>query len=150
VETCRRLGVGMSVSIFEPGFVRFIQAYVEAGRLPRGALIKFYFGAPRAGFGLPPTRKALDAYLEMIEGTALPWLVSVQGGDVVGCGLAEYALELGGHLQIGLEPAMNPERTNVEIVNEAAALVRKSGMRVATCAEARAIVGLAHKGPDAS
>src|SRR4030095_11305065 len=106
VETCRRLGVGMSVSIFEPGFVRFIQAYVAAGKLPRGALIKFYFGAPRAGFGLPPTRKALEAYLEMIEGTDVPWLVSVQGGDVVACGLAEHALELGGHVAVGLAPRM--------------------------------------------
>jgi uncharacterized protein (DUF849 family) len=132
----------MSVSIFEPGFVRFVQGYVEAGRLPRGALIKFYFGAPRAGFGLPPTRKALEAYLEMIDGTGLPWLVSVQGGDVIGCGLAEHALELGGHLQIGLEPAMDSTRTNVEIVNQAAALVRRTGKRVASCAEARAIVGL--------
>jgi uncharacterized protein (DUF849 family) len=156
VETCRRLGVGMSVSIFEPGFVRFVQAYVEAGKLPRGALIKFYFGAPRAGFGLPPTRKALEAYLEMIDGTGLSWLVSVQGGDVLASGLAEHALELGGHLQIGLEPAMDPNRTNVEIVNEAAALVRRKGMHVATCAEAREIVGLpprrgvAHEGSDPS
>ena len=145
VETCRRLGVGMSVSIFEPGFVRFLLGYLEAGRLPPGAFVKFYFGAPRAGFGLPPTPTALAAYLEMIEPYGLPWLVSLQGGDVVASGLAEHALDRGGHVQVGLEPAMDPARTNVEIVREMVALVARKGMRVASCAEARAIIGLARR-----
>jgi uncharacterized protein (DUF849 family) len=147
VETCRRLGVGMSVSIFEPGFVRFLVGYLDAGRLPRGALIKFYFGAKRAGFGLPPTPTALAAYLEMIEHYGLPWLVSLQGGDVVASGLAEHALARGGHLQVGLEPAMDPARSNVEIVREVVALVESSGMHAASCDEAREMVGLPRRSP---
>ncbi len=34
-------------------------------------------------FGLPPTRNALLAYLDMLEGTGLPWSVSVWGGDLM-------------------------------------------------------------------
>ena len=34
VETCRALGIGLSISIFEPGFLRFILAWHRAGKLP--------------------------------------------------------------------------------------------------------------------
>ncbi len=142
VETCRRLQVGLSFSIFEPGFLRFLQGYVAAEALPPGALVKFYFGGPRAGFGLPPTTKALDAYLEMIQGTQLPWLVSVQGGDVVACGIAQAALERGGHLQVGLEPSGDRTRDNVALVEEAVSLARRCGREPATIGEARELLEL--------
>ena len=142
VETCRTLGVGLSVSIFEPGFVKFILGYVRADRLPPGTFMKFYFGGRYGGFGLPPTATALDAYLEMIEATGLPWLVSVQGGDVVGCGLAEQAIARGGHLQVGLEPSGDPRRSNLELVNEAVELCERLGCRPATSGEAINILRL--------
>ena len=142
VETCRRLKVGLSFSIFEPGFVRFLQGYARAGDLPQGSFVKFYFGGPKAGFGLQPTAKALAAYLEMIEGTNLPWLVSVQGGDVVACGIAELALQRGGHLQVGLEPSGDRTRDNVQLVDEAVSLARSLGREPASIDEARAILDL--------
>lgn len=145
IECCRRNRVGMSVSIFEPGFVRVVRAYAEAGRLPAGTFIKFYFGGLRAGFGLPPTAKALDAYLEMIEGLGLPWLVSVQGGDVIACGLAQVALERGGHLQVGLEPSGDRTRTNQALVAQAVALLARNDGHPASCTEARAIIGLPNR-----
>ena len=33
IETCRRLDLGMSISIFEPGFVRVIAGYLRAGKI---------------------------------------------------------------------------------------------------------------------
>ena len=141
IEACRRLKVGVSVSIFEPGFLRFLLGYATAGALPPGVFVKFYFGGPRAGFGLPPTEKALAAYLDMLDGTDLPWLVSVQGGDVVGSGLARLALERGGHLQVGLEPSGDRVRGNVELVAEAVALTRAIGREPATIAETRDLIG---------
>jgi 3-keto-5-aminohexanoate cleavage enzyme len=142
VETCRRLKVGLSFSIFEPGFVRFLQGYAAANDLPQGVFVKFYFGGPKAGFGLQPTAKALDAYLEMIEGYDLPWLVSVQGGDVIGSGIAKLALERGGHLQVGLEPSGDRQRDNVQLVEEAAALAQSLGREPASIDQARAILNL--------
>ena len=142
VEACRRLGVGLSVSIFEPGFVRFIQGYAEAEALPPGTFIKFYFGGQRAGFGLAPTEKALQAYLEMIEPYGLPWLVSVQGGDVVATGMAAMALERGGHLQVGLEPSGDRERSNREIVAEAVNLAQRMGREPATIEATRSLLQL--------
>jgi len=137
VEACRRLNVGLSISIFEPGFVKFIMAYHRAGKLPPGAMMKFYFGSDSMSFGLPPTAKGLDAYLEMIEGSDLPWLVSSFGDDCVGCGIAEEAIKRGGHVQVGLEPYEGPRQpTNLELVEEVVELARKYDRPLATPAEA--------------
>lgn len=146
-----------SISIFEPGFLRTALAYHRAGRLPAGAFIKLYFGGdqsylggPAGGvtFGLPPTRRALEAYLEMLEGCPLPWAVAVLGGDVVGCGLARLALERGGHVRVGLEDHAQPGRmpTNAELVAEAVALARAVGRPATTPGEAAALLGLPKRG----
>jgi uncharacterized protein (DUF849 family) len=142
-ELCERLRLGPMVAIFEPGFLRTALAHHLRGTLPSGALIKLYFG-DGVSFGLPPTRPALLAYLEMLEGTGLPWAVSVWGGDVLATPIAQLAVERGGHLVVGLEPFADPNRTptNVELVTEAAALAAKVGRPVAGEAESRALLGL--------
>jgi uncharacterized protein (DUF849 family) len=143
VEACRRLKLGMSISIFEPGFVKFIMSLHRAGRLPPGGIMKFYFGSEDMSFGLPPTAKALDAYLEMIAGSDLPWSVSSFGDDCVGCGLAEEAIKRGGHVQVGIEPYGGPRTpTNVELVEEVVELAGRLGRPVATPAQAAAILNL--------
>lgn len=143
VEECRRLKLGMSISIFEPGFVKFIMALHRAGRLPPGGIMKFYFGSDAMSFGLPPTAKALDAYLEMIAGSDLPWLVSAFGDDCVGCGLAEMAILRGGHVQVGIEPYGGPRKPkNVELVEEVVALATKLGRPIASPEQAAEILRL--------
>ena len=145
--------LGPSISIFEPGFLRTALVYHRRGRLPRGAFVKLYFGGASsylgdAGttgvtFGLPPTRRALDAYLEMLEGTELPWAVAVIGGDVVATGLARSALERGGHVRVGLEDfAGSRTPSNVELVREVTALAAAVGRPVATAAAAAALLQL--------
>ena len=107
--------------------------------------MKFYFGADDQPFGLPPTETALEAYLEMIEGSDLPWLVSSFGDDCVGCGLAELAITRGGHLQVGLEPlgaAGGRKPTNVELVEEVVELAKRLGREVATPQQAAQILNL--------
>jgi 3-keto-5-aminohexanoate cleavage enzyme len=141
VEACRRLNVGLSISVFEAGFIKFIMAYHRVGKLPPGAMLKFYFGSEAMSFGLPPTAKALDAYLEMIEGSDLPWLVSSFGDDCVACGIAEEAIKRGGHVQVGLEPYDGPRTpTNVELVEEVVALAKHYERPLATPAEAAKIL----------
>jgi len=148
----RRLRIGASLAIYEPGFLRATLAFHQAGKLPRGSMVKLYFGGDfniRTGrrssvnFGLPPTAKALDAYLEMLEGSGLEWAVAVLGGDVVRSGMARLALERGGHLRVGLEDYMG-DRTpsNAELVAQAVALCREVGRPVATIAETLAILDL--------
>lgn len=141
MDYCRVHALAPSISIFEPGFLRLALAYHVAGRLPRGAMIKLYFGGGRPGFGLPPTRPSLDAYLAMLDGTGLPWSVAVLGGDVTR-GLAQLALERGGHVRVGLEDYAGPRQPrNEELVAEAVALVQAAGREVATPAQATQILG---------
>ncbi|MEE4109989.1 MAG: 3-keto-5-aminohexanoate cleavage protein [Halieaceae bacterium] len=143
VETCRELGIGLSISIFEPGFLKFILAYLRQNCLPPGSMIKLYFAADHLPFGMPPTAASLEAYLGMLEGFDVPWLVSSFGDDCVGCGLAEEAIRRGGHVQVGLEPyAGDRKPTNVELVEEVVAVARRYDRPIATPAEAAAILGL--------
>jgi 3-keto-5-aminohexanoate cleavage enzyme len=131
-----------SISIFEPGFLRTALTLHRHGRVPPGAIVKLYFGGSLE-FGLPPTERALDAYLELLEPSGLPWSVAVLGGDVVGCGLAALALERGGHVRVGLEDHAGDRRpSNLELLDEAVSLLAAHGRRPATCAEARRMLGV--------
>ncbi len=151
-EFCQELGLAPALAIYEPGFLQCVLAYHRAGRLPAGAMVKLYFGGEwgmmargrGTTFGLPPTRNALLAYLDMLEGTGLPWSVSVWGGDLMATPIARLALELGGHLHVGLEEHFDPERkpTNVELVDEAVALAAAVGRPVATTDDTIGILGL--------
>ncbi len=110
-------------------------------------MVKLYFSSERgltgSPFGLPPTARALDAYLELLDGSGLPWAVSIAGGDLVASDVARLAVERGGHLHIGLEFfGGDRQPTNVELVTEAVALCESLGRRPATCAEAADLLGL--------
>ena len=144
----RDLRLGPSIAIYEPGFLRAVLAYHRAGLLPAGAFVKLYLAADRglsgSPFGLPPTVAALDAYLELLDGTGLAWAVSAVGDDVTRTPAGSAALARGGHLHIGLE-FFGGERTptNVELVDEAVAACAAAGRPVASSVEAAAILGLA-------
>jgi 3-keto-5-aminohexanoate cleavage enzyme len=136
------LGAAPSISIFEPGFLRTALTWHRRGLVPPGAIVKLYFGG-ELEFGLPPTARALDAYLELLEPAGLPWSVAVLGGDVVGCGLAELAVRRGGHLRVGLEDHAGPgEPSNADLLRGALALLDRLGRAPATVAETRALLGL--------
>ncbi|MHA6779979.1 3-keto-5-aminohexanoate cleavage protein [Pseudonocardia saturnea] len=136
------LGAAPSISIFEPGFLRTTLAWHRRGLVPPGAIVKLYFGG-ELEFGLPPTARALDAYLELLEPSGLPWSVAVLGGDVVGCGLAELAVVRGGHVRVGLEDHAGPgEPSNADLVRAAVDLLDRLGHAPATITETRAILGL--------
>jgi len=148
---CEQHQLGPSLAIYEPGFLQTALAYFRAGRLPRGAMLKLYFGGPYGmfgkgpgvSFGLPPSKNALLAYLDMIEGSRLPWSVSVWGGDLLETPIARLALEHGGHLHVGLEEhSGNRQPTNETLVQEAAALARRVGRPIATPAEAASLLDL--------
>jgi uncharacterized protein (DUF849 family) len=144
VDACRRRGLAAHVSIFEPGFLRVALAYHAVRALPP-AKIQLYFGGDGFPFGLPPTRASLDAYLAMLDGSGLPWMVGVIGGDVNET-LAELAIARGGHVRVGLEDYAGPRRAaNEELVAEVVGMARRAGRAVATPAEAAAIFGLPAK-----
>jgi uncharacterized protein (DUF849 family) len=151
-EFCERHRMGPALGIYEPNALRTTLAWQRAGRLPAGAMVKLYFGGdyglmstePGVSFGLPPTEHGLLAYLDMLEGSELPWSVSVWGGDLMQTPIARLALERGGHLHVGVEEFYAPDRspTNEELLREAIALCDEVGRPVASIAETGEILGL--------
>jgi 3-keto-5-aminohexanoate cleavage enzyme len=152
-DVFERLRIGPALAVYEPGFLRTILSYHANGRLPVGSMVKLYFGGEwgltargrGVTFGLAPTANALLAYLDLLDGTGIPWSVSVWGGDLLQTPIARLALEHGGHLHVGLEEHFDPERkpTNVELVTEAVGLCAEVGRPVATTAETLQILGMA-------
>jgi uncharacterized protein (DUF849 family) len=151
-DFCERLGMGPALGIYEPNSLRTTLQYHRAGKLPAGAMVKFYFGGdyglmatePGCSFGLAPTKHGLLAYLDMLGDAQLPWSVSVWGGDLMDTPVARLALERGGHLHVGVEEFYAPGRSpsNEELVREAIELCAKVGRPVATRAEAEDIMRL--------
>jgi uncharacterized protein (DUF849 family) len=145
--------LGPSIAIYDPSYLQTTLAYHKAGRLPPGAFVKIYFAGDynfldfvKGGFkffSLNPTRKAFDAYVEMMEGSGLPWSVAIPGGDVTASGLARMAIEQGGHVRVGLEDhAADSKPTNAELVAEVVAIAREVGRPVADGKTAGRILGL--------
>ncbi|MCB2048181.1 MAG: 3-keto-5-aminohexanoate cleavage protein [Novosphingobium sp.] len=145
----RERKLGVQLAIFEPHYLRIVLAFQAAGALPDGAVLNLYFsgrhgvfGPNSMPFGLPPTETGLKAYLELIEGSGLPWTVSVWGGDIFDTSLPELAIALGGHVMVGLEPYFHPERTptNAQLVERAVELARQAGRPVANRDEALGVL----------
>lgn len=143
LNRCRELRLAPNMAIFEPGFLRAALAHEHAGSLPSGTFIKLYF-TDRLTFGFPPSKAALDAYLELLAGSSLPWAVAVLGGDVIESGMARWALEAGGHLRIGLEDYAGPDKpSNLDIVEAAIELCSEIGRPLATRAETASLLRIA-------
>ncbi len=146
-DVCERLGLGPSISIFEPGFLRVVVAYARAGKLPRGSLVKFYFsgggylGGGEPLWGAPPVREALDLYLAMLGDLPVPWAVALLGGSVLDSPVAALALERGGHLRVGLED-FDTGPANLDQVNAARDLCDKIGRPVASLTGAATLLDL--------
>jgi 3-keto-5-aminohexanoate cleavage enzyme len=152
--------LGPAIAIYEPNFLRSTLMYHRAGRLPRGAFVKFYMSGEynfldgkkgQQFWGLPPTRKGLDAYIEMLGDSGLPWAVAVMGGDLIETGMAQMALERGGHIRLGLEDYAS-ERTpsNVELIQEVVAVAKKVGRPIADPETAAKMLDLPRKSASVS
>jgi 3-keto-5-aminohexanoate cleavage enzyme len=151
LDVCHANGLGASLAVFEPGFLRTALRLHDAGRLPDGTIVKLFFcdegGYAGGVFGLPPTRQSFEAYLALLEPSGLPWMAAVLGGDICGTELPRWTLDAGGHLHVGLEDyadlsGKGRTPTNEELVHEAVGLCNQAGRPVATSHEAAAIIGL--------
>jgi 3-keto-5-aminohexanoate cleavage enzyme len=133
---CRERDLPVHLSVFEPGFLRVALKHLAEGTLPGRVKVQLYFGGS-IPFGLPPNVASLDAYVAMLDGSDLPWMAGVIGGDVLDAGFAQAVIRRGGHLRVGLEDfhgAGTP--TNEELVVAATEAIRGLGHEVATSEQA--------------
>ncbi|HET9770345.1 MAG TPA: 3-keto-5-aminohexanoate cleavage protein [Acidimicrobiia bacterium] len=145
-RVARDIGLPISLAVFEPGHLRAGLAYVKNGFAPPGSMIKFFFESAPVGVaarGLPPTRAALGAYLDMLEGFDLPWMAAVTGAASLDPVFTRLVLEAGGHLSVGIErTGRGGTPRNVELVEQAVELCRSCGRLPLSPAETRSALGL--------
>ncbi|MBI3301559.1 MAG: 3-keto-5-aminohexanoate cleavage protein [Deltaproteobacteria bacterium] len=138
LESSRELKLRPTLQIFDPSFLRAALVFLDQGLLTEPLLLKFYLGGPELPFGLPPTLKSLEAYLDMLKGVRCNWFAATLGGDNLP--LIPLIVSLGGHVRIGLEDyqyAREGQLTNPQIVERAVAAIKGMGHEVATPDEAR-------------
>jgi 3-keto-5-aminohexanoate cleavage enzyme len=149
-ETCRyfltasrELGLRPTLQIFEPGFLRAALVFLDQGLLTEPLILKFYLGAGDQCFGMPPTLRSLEAYLDMVKDVRCQWFAATLGGDNLP--LVPLIASLGGHVRIGLEDhqyAREGQLSNPQIVERAAAAIRALGHEVASAKETRTMLEL--------
>ncbi|WP_067663076.1 3-keto-5-aminohexanoate cleavage protein [Nocardia miyunensis] len=149
VELSQEFGVPTSLGIFNPGFLSWVRSLGAAGKFVPGTYAKFYFAGgaawgakqSRATFGVPPTKEALDIYVDMLDGANLPWFVSVMGGEILDTDLLRHAIETGGNIRTGQEdPLRNVGMTNAEMVQKVIEVANEVGRPVAKWNEARDVL----------
>jgi 3-keto-5-aminohexanoate cleavage enzyme len=136
LQTCKDLGTGSSISVFEPGWMKNVVAMARAGTIPPGSKLNIYFASDGMALCAPPIPEALELYLKMIEGLDLEWAVGYIGDkSVMDTPLARMALERGGSFRVGLEDWPNGI-SNVEQLKRAKEIIDSVGRPVVTGADA--------------
>ena len=141
LEGSNDLGLRPTLQIFDASFLRAALVFLDKGVLTEPLLLKFYFGGPTLPFGLPPTLKSLEAYLDMLSGVRCNWFAATLGGDNLP--FVPQIVSLGGHVRLGLEDyqyATEGQMSNVQIVDRAVGMITGMGHEVATPDETRALL----------
>ena len=141
LELATRYGFHPGYALYEPGFVRLGAALERAYPQVPQCIYRFMF-SDGLSFGFPPERYALDAFLQLLANEAphAPWMIA--GLDVDITPLIPYAVERGGHVRVGLEDApFGARKTNAQLVEEAARLIRSAGKEPASTKEIRRALG---------
>jgi uncharacterized protein (DUF849 family) len=140
-DRIRGAGVKPEVEVFEAGHLRLAAQLIEDGHLLRPTHFQFCLGIK---WSMPATRAAIEFLL-----TLLP-----AGSTWSAFGVAQYqfpivaeAIDLGGHVRVGLEDNLYIDKgvlaaDNAELVGKAVKIIRSKGCRPATAGEARALLGL--------
>lgn len=138
LSMCARHGVHPTYAVYEPGFARAGRAWAEhVPNLP-APVYRLMF-SEGFSFGFPPRDYGLDAYTHLLDDVAPGTPRMVAGLMVNIMDLAEYALDQGYHLRVGLEDLpMGSSATNVQLVEDAVALCQKLGREPATSDNVRA------------
>jgi 3-keto-5-aminohexanoate cleavage enzyme len=155
-ETIRALLDGMvSVGIrpehecFDSGHVASLDPLLDMGVLKPPLSVSFVMGVTG---GIRPTARNVAHMAEQVPDVPHQW--GVIGISRAQWGLLAAALSLGGNVRVGLEdnfylPTGEMARSNGELVARAARMASDSGRRLATVAEARSMLGLRPRGPQA-
>lgn len=142
---CRREKLPCTISVFEPGFVRLVDAHHRAGGLPISTLVKLEFCTGDLLFGLTPDAHGLEGWLNLFDDDALAWMVTLRNGNV-NDHLTELAVARGGHVRVGIEDHAGKDNPrNEDLVAAAADISARLGRRPARPDEVRDLITRKHQ-----
>jgi uncharacterized protein (DUF849 family) len=135
-------GIRPEHECFDSGHVASLDPLLDLGELTPPLQVSFVMGVTG---GIRPTARNVAHMAEQVPDVPHQW-------GVIGISRAQWtllaaALALGGNVRVGLEdnfylPDGEMARSNGDLVARAARMVRDAGRRLATVAEARALLGL--------
>jgi 3-oxoadipate:acetyl-CoA acetyltransferase len=137
-------GIKPEVEAFDLSMIFQAVALQKAGRI-RGPLhVQFVMGVKNA---MPVDREVFEFYVKTLKRLApdATWTGAGIGRDQLT--LARWSLELGGHCRTGMEDNVRLDKdtlapSNAALVSQVAGVCGEYGRRVATAAQARALLGL--------
>lgn len=140
----REIGVKPVLVSWTIPFTRMAEAFLDMGLVDQPAYLLFALSDSGYLGGHPGSIRGLMAHLEFLpKGFRYEWSVNNKVGNLFGP--AALALELGGHVAIGLGDYPYPELgtpTNAEVVTRLVQMAEGFGREPATPAEARAMLGM--------
>lgn len=145
LQAMNELGIKPEHECFDLGHIGSLAPLVDMGVLKAPLHVDFVMGVVG---GIPPTARNLAVMadnLANIEGGPHHW--GVIGISRLQWSLVSAALSLGGSIRVGLEdnlylPDGTMATSNGELIAKARQMVENSGRRLATVAEARALLGV--------
>ncbi len=143
-EKMQAHGVAPDMTIFEPGMARMIERVLEKGLAAAPPLVNVGLGFPG---GLPATPDAVVFMAQRLPPGAVWTLTTHHSPDFTPQALA---VAMGANVRVGFEDSMflapgRKAKSNVELVERAAALIEILGRQVASASETRALYGLPRK-----
>ena len=140
----RELGVKPVAVAWTVPFTRMFAAFMEMGLIDEPAYLLFALSDSGYLGGHPGTIRGLMSHLDFLpEGFRYEWSVNNKVGNLFGP--AALAMEMGGHVAIGLGDYPYPELgtpTNAELVKRVVQMAEAFGREPATPAETRGMLGM--------
>jgi 3-keto-5-aminohexanoate cleavage enzyme len=143
VATFRELGVRPQFISWTIAFTRLFDALAEMGEVDETPFLLFELTDHGILGGHPGTARGLLAHLDFLPKRAVEWSVCNKIGNLTAP--AAVAIEMGGHVSIGLGDYLYPELgqpTNADLVDHVAAMAKAMGRPIATPEQTREILQL--------
>ena len=141
----RKYEIKPEIEAFDLSHIFQAKKMADAGALEGTPYVQFVMGVKNA---MPADRDVFDFYVKTVErlfGAEAPWCAAGVGRHQLE--LNDWAIASGGHARTGLEDNVRLDRdrlapSNAALVRRAVELCEKHERPVATCREAREILGL--------
>ena len=141
----RKYAIKPEIEAFDLSHIFQAKKMADAGALEGTPYVQFVMGVKNA---MPADRDVFDFYVKTVErlfGAEAPWCAAGVGRHQLE--LNDWAIASGGHARTGLEDNVRLDRdrlapSNAALVRRAVELCEKHERPVATCREAREILGL--------